>query len=81
MTCYPESELATMRDRQHKKARSMFRVHDRRDWLSGYPFEVARLEEILEFYRNKGLVLDGLVSSGGLAKNQFVSTKRGSTES
>lgn len=69
------------RYRQYKTSREMSIVHDWRDWLGGDPFEVARPEQILEFFRNKGFVLDKLVTSGGLANNQFVSTKRSSTES
>ena len=61
----------------YKKARGMSIFHDWVDWLGGYPFEVARPEEILMFYRARGFVLDKLVTcGGGLGNNQFVFTRR-----
>lgn len=44
------------------------------DWVGGYPFEVAKPEEIFEFYKRKGYVLDHLTTrlSGC---NEFVFTK------
>lgn len=62
---------------EYKKSRGMSRVHDWFDWLGGYPFEVAKPEEIFEFYRDKGFVLEKLVTAGGgLGNNQFVFTKQ-----
>jgi 2-polyprenyl-6-hydroxyphenyl methylase/3-demethylubiquinone-9 3-methyltransferase len=46
------------------------------DWVGGYPFEVAKPEEIFDFYRNKGFRLDKLQTCGaGLGCNQFVFTR------
>ena len=60
-----------------KRSRGMSAVHDWFDWLGGYPFEVAKPEEIFEFYRDRGFVLDKLITAGGgLGNNQFVFTKR-----
>ncbi|HBO70205.1 MAG TPA: class I SAM-dependent methyltransferase [Deltaproteobacteria bacterium] len=44
------------------------------DWVGGYPFEVAKPEEIFEFYKRKGYVLNHMVTrlSGC---NEFVFTK------
>ena len=42
------------------------------DWLGGYPFEVASVEEIFRFYKNKGGVLINLKSTSTNANNQFV---------
>jgi 2-polyprenyl-6-hydroxyphenyl methylase/3-demethylubiquinone-9 3-methyltransferase len=67
------------RYRQYKKSRGMSVVHDWRDWLGGYPYEVAKPEEILQFYRNRGFVLDKLLS-GTSGNNQFVFTKRSAVE-
>jgi 2-polyprenyl-6-hydroxyphenyl methylase/3-demethylubiquinone-9 3-methyltransferase len=67
------------RYRQYKKSRGMSMVHDWRDWLGGYPFEVAKPEEILQFYRNRGFVLDKLLS-GTSGNNEFVFTKRSAME-
>lgn len=57
---------------EYKKSRGMSRVHDWFDWLGGYPFQVARPEEIFEFYRERGFALDKLITAGGLGNNQFV---------
>ena len=54
-----------------KRTRGMSLVHDWFDWLGGYPFEVARPEEIFEFYRARGYTLERLVT-GGSGCNQFV---------
>lgn len=62
---------------EYKKSRGMSIVHDWIDWLGGYPFEVARPEEIFSFYRAKGFVLDKLITRGGvMGNNQFVFTRR-----
>lgn len=62
---------------EYKKSRGMSIVHDWIDWLGGYPFEVARPEEIFSFYRARSFVLDKLVTcGGGLGNNQFVFTRR-----
>lgn len=56
--------------------RGMSRVHDWFDWLGGYPFEVAKPEEIFQFYKTKGYVLEQLKTcGGGLGCNEYVFTK------
>lgn len=45
--------------------RGMSLWHDMLDWLGGYPFEVARPEEILDFYRERGLICVKLKTCGG----------------
>ena len=45
--------------------RGMSLWHDMIDWVGGYPFEVARPEEIFKFYREKGFNLVGLKTCGG----------------
>jgi len=53
--------------------RGMSVVHDWHDWLGGYPFEVARPEEILDFHRARGFVLERLKTcGGGLGCNELV---------
>jgi 2-polyprenyl-6-hydroxyphenyl methylase/3-demethylubiquinone-9 3-methyltransferase len=43
------------------------------DWVGGYPFEVARPEEIFRFYRDRGFALRELTTCGGKhGCNQFV---------
>jgi SAM-dependent methyltransferase len=55
-----------------KKERGMSFWYDVVDWIGGYPFEVARPEEIFDFYREKGFVLMGLKTRNGLGCNEFV---------
>lgn len=58
---------------EYKKSRGMSVVHDWVDWLGGYPFEVAKPEEIFEFYRDKGFRLERMKTcAGGLGCNEFV---------
>ena len=46
------------------------------DWVGGYPFEVAKPEEIFDFYRQRGFRLIQLTTCGGsLGCNQFVFVK------
>jgi 2-polyprenyl-6-hydroxyphenyl methylase/3-demethylubiquinone-9 3-methyltransferase len=51
-------------------------LHDWLDWLGGYPFEVAKPEQIFTFYRDKGFELTNLTTKGALAGcNEFVFRK------
>ncbi len=60
----------------YAKSRGMSRVHDWIDWLGGYPFEVAKPEEIVHFYRGKGFILEKLKTCGGrLGCNEYVLRK------
>ncbi|MEP0854544.1 class I SAM-dependent methyltransferase [Trichocoleus sp. DQ-U1] len=60
-----------------KKSRGMSKVYDWFDWLGGYPFEVAKPEDIFKFYRDKNFVLENLITcGGGLGNNQFVFKKQ-----
>ena len=61
----------------YKRARGMSVVHDWEDWLGGYPFEVAKPEEIFDLYRNRGFALEWMKTcGGGLGCNEFI-FKRG----
>ena len=60
---------------EYKKTRGMSPIYDWLDWLGGYPFEVARPEEVFDFYRKKSFILERLKTcSGGLGCNEFVFT-------
>jgi 2-polyprenyl-3-methyl-5-hydroxy-6-metoxy-1,4-benzoquinol methylase len=62
---------------QYRRTRGMSRWHDIVDWVGGYPFEVARPEEIFAFYRDRGFELERLrTCGGGLGCNEFVFVKR-----
>lgn len=61
------------RYRQYKKSRGMSYFTDLLDWLGGYPFEVAKPEEVFDFFRKRGLELVKLkTAGGGLGNNEFV---------
>ena len=64
---------------QYKATRGMSRWHDLLDWVGGYPFEVARPEEIFQFYSERGFQLERLRTCGdGLGCNEFVMRRAGS---
>ena len=59
--------------REYGKKRGMSPWHDVVDWVGGYPFEVAKPEEVFEFCCQHGFVLKKLLTKGGgLGGNQFV---------
>jgi 2-polyprenyl-6-hydroxyphenyl methylase/3-demethylubiquinone-9 3-methyltransferase len=59
----------------YKKNRGMSRLYDIIDWIGGYPFEVAKPEDIFRFYRSKGFILQELVTRQGIGCNEFVFRK------
>lgn len=43
------------------------------DWVGGYPFEVAKPEEIFSFYRSRGFILENMTTVGGkLGCNEYI---------
>jgi len=65
----------TVRD-YGKSQRGMSFWQDLVDWVGGYPFEVAKPEQIFDFYRDRGFVLARLRTCGGsLGCNEFVFDK------
>jgi 2-polyprenyl-6-hydroxyphenyl methylase/3-demethylubiquinone-9 3-methyltransferase len=73
--------LGIVRDRRlperPTRARGMSRKHDLVDWVGGYPFEVAKPEQIFDFYRDRGFELTRLKTcGGGLGCNEFVFRRR-----
>lgn len=66
-----------LRYTEYKKSRGMSVIHDWDDWLGGYPFEVAKPEEIFKFYHERGFKLQNLITCGGsLGNNQFLFAKQ-----
>lgn len=54
-------------------SRGMHPWRDVVDWVGGYPFEVAKPEEIFDFYRQRGYRLEKLKTcAGGHGCNEFV---------
>lgn len=59
--------------RQKKQDRGMSAWHDWVDWIGGWPFEVAKPEQVIVPLRERGFVLDNLVTcGGGHGCNQYV---------
>lgn len=55
------------------RGRGMDRRHDLVDWVGGYPFEVAKPEDLFRFYRERGFTLLELTTCrGSLGCNEFV---------
>ncbi len=60
-------------DHGKKNQRGMSFRQDLIDWVGGYPFEVAKPEQIFDFYRERGFGLTRLHTCGGsLGCNEFV---------
>jgi 2-polyprenyl-6-hydroxyphenyl methylase/3-demethylubiquinone-9 3-methyltransferase len=60
-----------------KKERGMSVWHDLVDWVGGYPFEVAKPEEVFDFYRQRGFELVRLKTrGGGLGCNEYVFVRK-----
>jgi 2-polyprenyl-6-hydroxyphenyl methylase/3-demethylubiquinone-9 3-methyltransferase len=58
------------------KSRGMHVWYDLIDWVGGWPFEVAKPEEVFRFVRDRGFVLRELITSGGHGCNEFVFVRK-----
>ncbi len=57
--------------------RGMSPWHDLIDWVGGYPFEVAKPEEVFNFFHKKGFQLGKMKTcAGGVGCNEFVFRKK-----
>ena len=64
------------RFQEYKRSRGMSYFPDLLDWLGGYPFEVARPEDVFDFFRARGFKLTKLNTVGGRhGNNEFVFVK------
>ena len=54
------------------RMRGMSRWHDLIDWVGGYPYEAARMDEVFDACRTRGFTLERLASGLGLGCNEFV---------
>lgn len=60
----------------YTKNRGMSPWRDVIDWVGGYPFEVAKPEEVFQFFKDRGFSLNKLETAGkGIACNQYVFIK------
>lgn len=70
----------TWRNYGRNSTRGMSAWRDLLDWVGGYPFETARPEEIVRFYRALGFTLENMSTRGGsMGCNEFVFTRMGRT--
>jgi 2-polyprenyl-6-hydroxyphenyl methylase/3-demethylubiquinone-9 3-methyltransferase len=61
---------------EHSKNRGMSPYYDLVDWAGGYPFEVAKPEEVFNFFKDKNFQLVTLKTcGGGIGCNEFVFQK------
>lgn len=59
--------------KEQRRLRGMSAWRDVVDWTGGYPFEVAKPEQIFDFFRQRGFELVKLSTQGGtLGCNEFV---------
>jgi 2-polyprenyl-3-methyl-5-hydroxy-6-metoxy-1,4-benzoquinol methylase len=57
----------------YQSGRGMNRWHDILDWVGGWPFEVAKPEEVFEFLKHRGFSLLRMKTNcGGLGCNEFI---------
>jgi len=68
-------ELVSLRPgrswREYGRERGMSAWHDLVDWVGGYPFEVAKPEEVFDFCRARGFSLEKLITRQGRGCNEF----------
>jgi 2-polyprenyl-3-methyl-5-hydroxy-6-metoxy-1,4-benzoquinol methylase len=59
------------------EARGMTAFRDLIDWVGGLPYEVAKPEQIYDFYHKRGFVLERMKTcGGGMGCNEYVFTKK-----
>ena len=69
----PWAYFANIRNYSSHSLRGMSYWYDLKDWIGGYPFEVARPEQVFEFFFERGLTLQNLTTvAGGHGCNEFV---------
>jgi 2-polyprenyl-6-hydroxyphenyl methylase/3-demethylubiquinone-9 3-methyltransferase len=67
------SYLKTWTEYDKSSTRGMSKWHDWIDWIGGYPYERATVEEIVDFYASDGFALQLLIDrSSGYGCNEFV---------
>lgn len=64
------------RNTPSSRTRGMSVYYDWIDWLGGYPFEVAKVEELFHFCQERGFTLENLTTTNRLGCNEFVFRRR-----
>ena len=64
---------------QGRRGMNVWRDHV--DWIGGYPFEVAKPEELFEFYKSRGFSLERMVTVNDLGCNEMVFRHSGASSS
>jgi 2-polyprenyl-3-methyl-5-hydroxy-6-metoxy-1,4-benzoquinol methylase len=59
----------------YRKKRGMSYRHDLNDWLGGFPYEHAKVEELFSFYQNRGFDLVKLKTTNSIGNNQLLLRK------
>lgn len=73
ITGQPRTYFNSILNYSHLSRRGMSYWHDIIDWVGGYPFEVAKPEEVFSFFRKHGYSLEKLKTcGGGLGCNEYV---------
>lgn len=62
--------------KQYRENRGMSVIYDWYDWLGGYPFETAKVEDIFAFFAKKGFVLTNIRTTNSAGNNQYVFAKK-----
>ncbi len=58
--------------RNYNSARGMSAQHDFIDWVGGYPYELARPDQVIAFYAARGFTVRGTRARDGIGCNEFV---------
>lgn len=69
----PWAYFANIRNYSSQSLRGMSYWYDLKDWIGGYPFEVAKPEQIFGFFFDRGFTLQKLTTvAGGHGCNEFL---------
>lgn len=72
----PSNYIRSWTQYSDQSLRGMSRWHDMIDWVGGYPFEVAKPEEIFDFFQQRKFTMIQLATcAGGVGCNEYVFVK------
>ena len=61
--------------REYKKSRGMSRIHDIIDWIGGYPYEFAKVQDLASFYTKDSFRLTKRLENDAYGNHQLVFAK------